>query len=160
MHFLLFVVIYTHSLYFITHTPLYMKSREALPLQEDLSPKNTELARTIEDVRRSLGVFSEKLKAIFGEGEMSPEQKKLSDAFLHRKEAILRELEEMHASIHISGREIQEIHRQHKTLDAYVSQGDEMLPDEVRTHFDDIQKRLLELNEEQDIILKNFRLIA
>lgn len=88
---------------------------------------------------------------------MTSEQKRLAEELLMKKQALLRELEEMYLRVRVGASELDVKSR---TLNVYEQQEGEVLSEEMSRHFDDLQKQLQELNEEQDILVKQFRHIA
>lgn len=122
--------------------------------QNNEKQNKNELEEIIKNLKISLLSFNTNLISVFINWWMTEEQKKISTEIISTRKDIILELENILKEINNSKSEI-ELKR--RSLNNYENSE---ISEENRRKIEDLQKRILELDEKQQIFLKEFNLLS
>lgn len=116
-----------------------------------------ELENSIKTLENSIASFQSTVAAVFAGHEMTPEQKERTDKILEAQNTTLDEMRKLLSEIQASANELAIKNRElsiYENADKTIAESPEIL-----AKISDLQKRILEINEQQTILLKDFRLL-
>ena len=120
----------------------------------------SELEATINNLKYSISNFDSKISSVLGT-QITPEQKKEAERITEERKKIVVELEKILSEIKKSK---SELNVKNKEFDSYNNKNVEAEDSiEYKDYLDktsDLEKRILELDEAQSILLKEFNLLS
>lgn len=116
-----------------------------------------ELENSIKNLESSIATFGATLANVFAGQEMKVEQQEKADEILSEKKKTLDEMKKLLSEIQTSANELAIKNRElsvYENADKTITESPEIL-----AKISDLQKRILEIDEQQAILLKDFRLL-
>lgn len=116
-----------------------------------------ELQNSIKNLENSISTFQATVAVVFEKQKMTSEQERKMNEIISQKQEMLAEMKTILTEIEARTNELQ---LKNQELSVYQNAEKEILSSsEISEKYSDLQKRILELDEEQSIFLKNFRLL-
>lgn len=135
---------------------------ETVPEQPKITARLSEIIpamdinKTIADLKNSIIVFRSQISSVFADGKtMTPEQKQQMEQLIAEKEHTIQLLENIAKEIESVK---QNINTKNRELTVYRREGQQSmeLSAEMQNKISDLQKVVLELDESQRILMKEF----